>query len=270
MQYRDLFKQLDNCSVVTVRGLETKEITGVALTPDFDLYKTQARSLVNSKQYEYLMNEFVWYLNGELWPDYIAQYAPFWNKIADANGLIQSNYGFQVLYNTIHPGNTTPAEWCRKALEKDLYTRQAIMLYNHDDNIKNTKDFICTQTQQFLFRNEHLDSIVYIRSSDAIRGLSFDIPWWRLMTIIMSNTLHIKPGKLKVFIGSSHVYKEHFTLVKNLAHQPWETFGISCSCNLDDIIKKRGTWNRDNIECLIGINPLHTIHNETGIRDSNE
>lgn len=241
MDYDELCKKLVSAPEELIRDKQVKELNSVRLQPSFHLYETSKRSLLKNSPRSYLLAELAWYFNGDRTTNYISNYSKFWSTITE-NNVINSNYGFLTLYEKL-PSGKTSMEWCVGALQEDIYSRQAIILYNKPEYIKKTKDFICTQTQQFLFRNNQLNSIVYIRSSDFIRGLSFDIPWWHLLNNILANTLGVKCGSTDIFIGSSHVYKEHYTLIASMANDNWKKYKISTKLTIHDVVKKQGMWN---------------------------
>jgi len=241
MDYDELCKKLVTAPEILVRGNAIKELSTVHLTPTFHLYETPKRSLLKNSPRSYLLAELAWYFNGDRTINYISTYSKFWSNIVEG-GVVNSNYGFLTMYEKL-PSGLTPVEWCVNTLQKDINSRQAIILYNKPAYIKDTKDFVCTQTQQFLFRNNRLNSIVYIRSSDFIRGLSFDIPWWQLLNNLVANTLGVRCGSLDVFIGSSHCYKEHYNILESMSNDVWQKYKISTKLHLSDVIKKQGLWN---------------------------
>lgn len=261
MDYHELFHKLSVAPEIVTRHSAVRELNGISLNPTYELYNTPARDLTSGKPWNYLLNEFAWYLNGDRSVEYISKYSTFWNKIADTHGCINSNYGNLTLYEEM-PNGLSPLEWCVHALEEDINTRQAVMLYNKPQYITPTKDFICTQLQHFLYRNKQLNSIVYMRSSDLIRGLSFDIPWWKFIQDIIANTIDVKSGELTVFIGSSHVYKEHYSLVNAMLSTAWMTSRLSTTMNAKDIFKYK-KWDEhlvaNNIQITVGgsIMPLN-------------
>lgn len=249
--YDELFHDLESGGMITIKGHRSKELLNVQLTPTFELYHTKARSLINgSKQHNYLRHELVWYLSGDRNIRYISQQSKFWNNLADDDNCANSNYGYLTLYEKCHyvDGQIfTPAQWCKYILTHDINTRQAIMMYNKPMYVTLTPDFICTQTQQFLYRDGKLNSTVYIRSSDAIRGLSFDIPWWRFITNVIANSIDKLPGDLTINIGSSHIYEEHFPVVEQMNKERWERYTLHTDLTLDKIYAQK-RWHEHDID----------------------
>lgn len=181
---------------------------------------------------QYLRAEFVWYMAGSMQPNFISKYGSMWAKLINKfneedpfNGKINSNYGFQVFYKpaTLLFDDKKATEsislfnWCLNELTKDPSSRKAIMQYTwpiiYQDGVN---DFTCTQTQQFFNREDILYNLINIRSSDAIKGLTFDIPWWDFVGQAAAQYLNIEYGKMSVNIASSHFYETDSKLVNNM------------------------------------------------------
>jgi len=219
--YFDLLKRIDKKGkIITTRGHKTKELINEQLkVDDICLY-----SVDNVREdydiQKYLFGEMCWYLAGNILVDGILPYSKFWKKVANKDGTVNSNYGYLVFHKVTK--KTTQYNWCLKSLLNDEYSRQAVILYNDKDYyFKDNKDFVCTQLQQFFIRDNKLISIVYIRSSDCIRGITFDVPWWRLVqkqlcAELKSKYKNLTEGDLIINFGSVHFYEEHFDLVKKM------------------------------------------------------
>ena len=213
---------LTNGQKVTTRGLTTIELLNekIVINPYEVLYSEH-----NVRPFEkikaYLQAELAWYFEGSSDVKDIKKYAKMWEHISE-NGKANSNYGKLVFYDTVNGEPFSYFNWCFSQLVSDVNSRKAIILYNRPEYFYATKDFICTQTQQFFIRNGKLETTVYIRSSDAIRGLTFDIPWWSTVQQMLMHALKsyhyqdLRLGKMTVFIGSSHIYEEHQKLASDL------------------------------------------------------
>lgn len=230
IEYVQLLKQLNDAPIVK----DTKELLGIKFKVDRNLIEFK-----HGRNYEqvlhYLKAELAWYLSGSSSIKDISKYSQVWKSIAN-KGKVNSNYG-RIVFHEIHDINfdfkdnelklkipTTMFDYAFDALCKDVDTRKSIILYNNPKyfNLEN-KDFICTQTQQFFIRNGILHSIVNIRSSDAIYGLTYDIPWYSLVQQAMvheynenTNNPVVLCGDLTIMIGSSHIYQRHFEHVKSM------------------------------------------------------
>jgi thymidylate synthase len=216
-------------NVIETRGLRTKELCGKVLdVEEYNLFATPVHRPF-SEIWRYLKAEICWYLSGDRTLDKIRPYSKFWENIRNADGTINSNYGDLVFYRRNSHGLTSFG-WALSELEKDQYTRKALVLYNDRELFfPGNKDLICNQSQQFLIRNNELICFVHLRSSDAIYGLTFNIPWWSLVHQQMFIRLRdkyegLKLGKMQAFIASSHIYENKWNLVHNILSSPREKY----------------------------------------------
>lgn len=208
---------------------------------------------------EYLMGEMAWYFSGDRTTSYIAKYSKFWNKISNEDGTSNSNYGNLIFYKkSSHPLHSTPFEWAREALENDKHSRQGLVLYNSRDfNYRGNKDYICSQYQHFLIRGNKLICIIGLRSSDAIYGLTYNIPWWSIVhqTMLLSLREHypeLEEGKIYVNISSAHIYESKIGLVGDMLNHPKKEYRLE----LNKIIPlgKGFNWYEEQIKNYIDIN----------------
>ena len=216
MDYSDLLYKLSRAEEIETRGLKTKELIVVNLVVEHTnlFYHKEFRPLEKVKKYLY--GELAWYMSGSRDVADIAKYSKFWNKIKNENDTVNSNYGYLVFYKA-NIDFRTSYQWCLDKLRQDKNTRKAIMLYNDRDYFyEENRDFVCTMCQQFFIRNNILISMVYIRSSDAIKGLTYDIPWWSIVQQQLAKDLNVGFGAIAVTIGSSHIYESDYELVDNM------------------------------------------------------
>ena len=222
-----LGKVLSYGSICEPRGKEIKELLGVSFTGKCDknqLLNFDYRNIsdANTAEGGYLLAEIFWYMSGNKYVNFIGEYGSIWKNITNFDGSVNSNYGRSVFYK--NAGKTKMSRYKRmiKAIKDDPDTRQAIISYtNNKIYDSDTKDFTCTQLQHFFVRNRVLHSIVYIRSSDMIYGLGYDIPWWSIVQQIAFLELKNEGivdeiGNLTVNIGSAHIYKNHYELGNKL------------------------------------------------------
>lgn len=224
------------------RGLEIKELLGCCIKGKANKSQIIAfpaiRDVSNPEKSEglYLMAELLWYFSGSDRSEFIGLFGDTWNRITNIDGTLNSNYGRSILYDSVNGAKYNKFDWMIRTLVKDKDSRQAIIPYANDRIYSDGfgKDFTCTQLQHFFIRNDTLHSIVYIRSSDSIFGLNYDIPFWSLTyqmakKYLDENILNIaeydkpsapyKDGELTIFIGSSHIYSRHYELCKNICSQ---------------------------------------------------
>lgn len=211
------------------RGHLTKELTGQKLViDDYNLFASPIHRPIEDIM-QYLMAETAWYMSGELNPSNIVRNAKMWGEITNEFGNINSNYGHRVFYRK-NKNWLSGFEFALNCLQADKETRNAIIIYNEPDLCYNgNKDFICSQNQHFLIRNDELNCFIHLRSSDLIFGVYFNSPWWSLvhqqMFLSLKNLYRdLTLGKIEVFISSAHIYERHFGLVEKILESPKERY----------------------------------------------
>ena len=138
-----------------------------------------------------------------------------WQYAANKYGEINSNYGklifddkyYRQFDNVINELNYNPD------------SRRAVMIYNRpsiwtefDENGKN--DFICTNAVSYYIRDNHLQSVVQMRSNDVVFGYKNDYAWQRYVMNMVANEVDCEVGSLIWQVQNLHVYERHFDLVK--------------------------------------------------------
>lgn len=217
MTYPELLNALiTSGNILDIRGLEVSELLNVQLFIGSNNLYFHEKFRPLDKVKKYLFGELAWYLSGSKEVEDIVKYSKFWDKIKNEDDTVNSNYGYLVFYKA-NRDFRTPYQWCLDKLRQDKNTRKAVMLYNDRDYFyEENKDLICTQLQHFFIRHNKLISFVYLRSSDAIKGLTYDIPWWSIVQQQLAKDLNIQFGEIIVTIGSSHIYKSDYELVENM------------------------------------------------------
>lgn len=202
------------------RDKETRECLDVILTvenPLSNLFSCSFRPFPN----RYLAGELIWYFTGRKDVDFISKFSKFWLKLTN-DGNLNSAYGNLLFKRRVNNDCQNQWSWAYDSLVKDKDSRQSIIRFNNDDHqYHDNKDFVCTLLSQFFIRNDTLYMTTHMRSSDVIRGLTFDFPFFSLLQQQMR--LHLLPtypnlqlGYNRLILGSSHLYSEHYDLAKNM------------------------------------------------------
>ena len=153
---------------------------------------------------EYARAEWQWYLTGDrnitkLGKIY-GKIPPIWIKMADDEGNVNSNYGYQ---------------WQRKRqldavvrkLKMDKDTRQAcISIYDGKEMYKYNSDTPCTYAVQFTIVNNKLDMCVTMRSNDLWYGFCIDQYCFSMLQQLVASRLDIPPGIYYHFAHNMHLY----------------------------------------------------------------
>lgn len=111
-------------------------------------------------------------------------------------------------------------------LRKDKDSRQAVLsIYDSclDLNVE-TKDVPCTETLQFLIRDNKLNMIVNMRSNDIVWGFPYDVFMFTSLQEVIANTLNVELGTYYHNVGSFHVYEEFFNTIYEMKENKVEEF----------------------------------------------
>lgn len=251
--YNSLLKKLLDAPEISPRGSKCREMRNVRLNILGELYETAARSTTSGRNWEYLMAELSWYFKGDVKASGISNYAEMWSHLADSKGEVNSNYGYLTLYDTCYPNPhgklLRPAiDFVIHKLMQDPDTRQATLPYPKPWHHTDTKDFICTQLQQFHIRDGKLHSTAVVRSSDAILGLSYDMPWWSVLQQAVANTLRIPNGSTEALLLSSHLYEKHYKLAERMVDNGMAMVKLRHSLTIEDIRFRRDMWTPKVVE----------------------
>lgn len=174
---------------------------------------------------DYVNREVEWYLSQSLNVKDIPGKTPsIWLEVSDVNGKINSNYGYLVYSERNHLQFNNVA----RELLNNKYSRRGMIIYTrpsiwNEYDTNGMSDFICTNTVQYLIRNNNLDAIVNMRSQDVIYGFLNDFPWQCIVLGDLRSKLnnvnkleHIGIGNIYWQTGSLHVYENHFKLIKEM------------------------------------------------------
>lgn len=90
----------------------------------------------------------------------------------------------------------------------------------------------CTNSIQFLIRDDRLVTLVHMRSWDLFKGLPYDIMMFSALALITASILNVRPGEVTVTAGSAHVYESDYDRIDSTASK-WkakrmqiETFSV--------------------------------------------
>lgn len=171
---------------------------------------------------KYIAKELAWYDSYDLSIDKVKDVA-IWQQVANKFGRINSNYGNLAFSseNCCQFGSVLNTLVRHKDSRQGIiiYTRPSIQLeWNADDGT----DFICTNFQHFMIRNNKLICVTNMRSQDVIFGTFSDTPWFftvykRMLTALRETYPDLEYGKMIMTYNSFHCYERHFDLLKSIA-----------------------------------------------------
>ena len=191
-------------------GVKTIEMIGATFEAD-------EPTIFGDVDDDYIQRELEWYKSMSLYVDDIPGITPaIWKKVADRGGKINSNYGWAIY----HKDNYLQYANVLNELQFSPNSRRAVMIYTrptmwNDYNRDGMSDFMCTNTVQYMIRDEQLVVIVQMRSNDVVFGYRNDYAWQKYVADRMTEDLKLtREPKIIWHVGNLHVYERHFDKVK--------------------------------------------------------
>ena len=208
----DVVSDLVMRPVIHSRGGDCREIIGWSGT----LENTQGSFLTNPRRAldpAYAAAEFIWYMRRDDDIKMIKEYAPQYEKFAEANGKAFGAYG-----KRLDDGTRWDLLWlAEKLLRDDAESRQCVIsiFTPFDLRIVTTageakpKDIPCTLTWQFILRDGLLHMVTSMRSNDVWLGFPYDVFVNTCIQRMLANQLGWEPGTYTHHVGSMHLYEKH-------------------------------------------------------------
>jgi len=167
------------------------------------------RKIINKERKwseEYAEAEWQWYLSedrsisklGEIY----GKVPEIWKRMADQNGNVNSNYGWQWKRNS-------QIDMVCEMLKHNPDTRQAcVSIYDGKEITDYAFDTPCTYAIQFTIVNNRLDMCVTMRSNDLWYGFCNDQYQFSKLQDLMSFRLGIETGVYYHFAHNMHLYND--------------------------------------------------------------
>jgi len=153
---------------------------------------------------EYAESEWAWYLSGDPSIDKLGELygkiPPIWEKMADSNRKVNSNYGYQWKRNN-------QIDYVVAKLRQNPKTRHAaISIYDGKEFDDYKKDTPCTYAVQFTIINELVNMSVYMRSNDIWYGFCNDQYQFSMLQQMIAKRLNRKVGWYYHHAHNMHLY----------------------------------------------------------------
>jgi len=155
---------------------------------------------------EYAEAEWQWYKSGDAsihkLGDIYGKVPEIWKRMADQNGHVNSNYGYQWERNA-------QLDMVVEMLKQNPDTRQAcISIYDGKEISSYAFDTPCTYAVQFTIVNNRLDMCVTMRSNDLWYGFCNDQYQFSKLQEMVSERLEIETGVYYHFAHNMHLYND--------------------------------------------------------------
>ena len=153
---------------------------------------------------EYAEAEWKWYKSGDAsvhkLGDIYGKIPEIWKRMADQNGHVNSNYGYQWERNA-------QLDMIVEMLKHNPDTRQAcISIYDGKEISSYAFDTPCTYAIQFTIIHNRLDMCVTMRSNDLWYGFCNDQYQFSKLQEMVSKRLRIDTGVYYHFAHNMHLY----------------------------------------------------------------
>ena len=193
---------------IITNGVEfagTKALFNIGFTIEDPTNKVITNKERNRNQ-KYAAAEWAWYLSGD--PNIIklgqlyGKIPPIWERMADVNGEVNSNYGYQwkrcdQLDNVVN------------LLRDNPETRQAaISIYDGKEIHKYDNDTPCTYAVQFTIVQGKLYMSVYMRSNDLWYGFCNDQYQFASLQEMVADRLNLPVGTYYHHAHNLHLYND--------------------------------------------------------------
>ena len=155
---------------------------------------------------EYAKAEWKWYLSanrsinklGEIY----GKIPPIWKRMANSNGDVNSNYGYQWERNN-------QLDQVVAILRENPSTRRAaISIYDGKEINDYNRDTPCTYAVQFTILDNKLNMSVYMRSNDLWYGFCIDQYCFSMLQQHVAERLSIEVGSYYHHAHNLHLYND--------------------------------------------------------------
>jgi thymidylate synthase len=155
---------------------------------------------------EYAKAEWQWYLSGDRnikkLGELYGKIPPIWEKMADSDGNVMSNYGWQWQRNN-------QIDYVVGKLREQPKTRHAaISIYDAKEFEQYRKDTPCTYAIQFTILNDKLNMSVYMRSNDIWYGFCNDQYQFSMLQKMIADRLSMDVGWYYHHAHNMHLYND--------------------------------------------------------------
>lgn len=221
--YLDLMRDvLEHGAEKTDRtGTGTRSVFGRQLR--FDL--ADGFPLVTTKKVHLksIIHELLWFLQGATNVAYLREHkVSIWDEWADANGELGPVYGYQWRSWPSPDGRHIDqiAEVVAQIRRNPDSRRLIVSAWNVAD-IPQMALAPCHALFQFYVADGRLSCQLYQRSADVFLGVPFNIASYALLTMMVAQVTHLKPGEFIHTFGDAHLYVNHLEQARlQLSREP--------------------------------------------------
>ena len=153
---------------------------------------------------KYAAAEWAWYLSGDPSISKLGELngsiPPIWKRMADENGEVNSNYGYQWQRHD-------QLDYVVNKLRDNPDTRHAaVSIYDAKEWPSYKNDTPCTYAVQFSIIDNKLCMSVYMRSNDLWYGFCNDQYQFSMLQMMVAERLNIEVGEYYHYAHNLHLY----------------------------------------------------------------
>ena len=179
----------------------------------FYMTSPKTRIIIDKKRNwnkDYAEAEWQWYLSGdpniETLGDIYGKVPEIWKRMADPQGNVNSNYGYQWQRND-------QIGYVIDKLKREMFTRHAcISIYDGKEHDKFATDTPCTYAVQFTNVENRLNMCVTMRSNDLWYGFCNDQYQFSKLQELICKETKLDMGTYYHFAHNLHIYSDKLGL----------------------------------------------------------
>jgi thymidylate synthase len=179
----------------------------------FTIHRPDRNEIIDYKRKwnrEYAEAEWQWYLTGlpniKMLGEIYGKIPPIWERMANEEGYVNSNYGYQWERNG-------QLDYVVDKLKKYKHTRHAaISIYDGKEHDKFAKDTPCTYAIQFTNVENRLNMCVTMRSNDLWYGFCNDQYCFSKLQELVCKRTGLDMGSYFHFAHNLHIYSNKLGL----------------------------------------------------------
>lgn len=207
---------------------------------------------------KYAIAEFLWYASRRRTIELIEPFGKIWGKMTDSEGLVNSNYGYQIFHN----------QDVEEKLKELIEFGKADFYIASHENIESRQDATCNNLVRLYLKDGIISAEVYARSIDLLFGYPYDILSAQIFIRYIQRALRSKFGidtkasTINMLIHNMHVYLsnlvgiddyhatqfnsyEHFVMNSDMLFESFENLGAD-SITLEDVEEIRERLSSDD------------------------
>jgi thymidylate synthase len=222
-EYHDLLRLvLDNGQPRNDRtGVGTLSIFGAQAR--FDLRERFPLLTTKKLHLKSIIYELLWFLRGDTNVAWLHEHGvTIWDEWADENGNLGRVYGAQWRdWQGAHGSHIDQISNVIERIKTEPQSRRLIVNAWNATEVNQMALPPCHVLFQFYVNEGELSCQLYQRSADLFLGVPFNIASYALLTMMIAQVCHLRPGDFVHTFGDLHLYQNHLEQAREqLSREP--------------------------------------------------